>query len=182
MTRNKVLENMLEQKELRLQEEESCSSPTELVKERQMYRIPLPGGGSYEGGWLDGNFHGIGDKIYPDGSRYVGEFEHGLRHGCGNYRYATGKIYEGMWESGKRHGYGILQKSSPYRRSIILYKGEWKAGKRCEPVKIRSRTKRKQPTPNSPNVTLLGNRSVEDTINDRVQTAYSKGSVVDVDN
>ena len=182
LCRNTVLENMLKEiEESRLLKEKSNGSPVETPTEKLMYRIPLPAGGSYKGEWAGNNFHGVGDKIYPDGSRYVGDFKNGLRHGCGTYHYATGKIYEGMWAMGKRHGYGVLQKSHKFRHPIILFKGEWKEGKRCEMMKARKGTKRKAPTLKSPNVTILSNRSVEDAINDRVQTAYSKGSVVDVE-
>ena len=44
----------------------------------------LNDGGSYEGEYKDGKFHGQGTETWSDGDKYEGEFKDGKRHGQGN--------------------------------------------------------------------------------------------------
>jgi len=46
------------------------------------------GGGSYEGQWAGGRYHGQGVRLFADGSSYRGAFEKGRYHGFGTMLYA----------------------------------------------------------------------------------------------
>ena len=46
------------------------------------------GGGSYEGHWAGGRYHGQGVRLFADGSSYRGAFQHGRYHGFGTMLYA----------------------------------------------------------------------------------------------
>mmetsp|Transcript_35257 Transcript_35257/g.77021 ORF Transcript_35257/g.77021 Transcript_35257/m.77021 type:complete len:310 (-) Transcript_35257:162-1091(-) len=63
-------------------------------------------GSKYVGQFLQDQFHGTGEHIWPDGSRYKGEWKFGLKHGRAEYTSAEGLQYIGQWEEGRRHGQG----------------------------------------------------------------------------
>ena len=61
---------------------------------------------TYEGGWMDGLYHGNGTLREPDGSRYVGEWEHGKRSGSGKQYWPDGTHHDGAWEVNQPQGPG----------------------------------------------------------------------------
>ena len=67
-------------------------------------------GDKYEGGFMDGLFHGQGTHTYGngqwEGDKYVGEYKNGNMHGQGTYIYASGDKYEGKFKDGNWNGYG----------------------------------------------------------------------------
>lgn len=82
----------------------------------------------YEGGILNGAFHGFGCFTYLDGRSYKGQWRHGKRHGSGEQvyiatreegdqdRFYIGGVdamyrvakYKGYWDNDVRHGHGVL--------------------------------------------------------------------------
>lgn len=95
--------------------------------------LSFPGGGSYEGQFLDNMRHGHGtlkekdssryegpwerdgpgtgevDVTYPSGFRYVGSMQKGARHGDGRLIDARGReVYSGHWQEDDAHGPGDL--------------------------------------------------------------------------
>lgn len=65
----------------------------------------------YEGEWLNGEWHGNGDRYFPNGDVYRGQFHNGLIHGIGTMQYASPPYLEytrftGTWVEGQRHGHG----------------------------------------------------------------------------
>mmetsp|Transcript_51465 Transcript_51465/g.102017 ORF Transcript_51465/g.102017 Transcript_51465/m.102017 type:complete len:149 (+) Transcript_51465:357-803(+) len=55
-------------------------------------------GASYDGAWVDGNFHGKGTFSWGDGTNYVGEFMDDKFHGRGVKTLADGTVeHEGLW-------------------------------------------------------------------------------------
>ena len=62
----------------------------------------------YEGSFKDGKRHGKGTYIYKDGSKYVGEFSDGKWNGEGTLTNSFGDVYIGEFKDGKRHGNGTL--------------------------------------------------------------------------
>jgi hypothetical protein len=64
----------------------------------------------YDGLFLDGKYHGLGIRKYPNGSVYVGSWRKGLRHGKGQIIERKGKILEGVWVDGVLQGRAILTK------------------------------------------------------------------------
>ena len=78
----------------------------------------------YEGGFLQGKFHGYGSsRDFATGCTYDGMFEHGAAHGIGKCRWAQGWEYEGEWHYDKRHGKGTCRQLEPGGE---VYSGEWK--------------------------------------------------------
>lgn len=65
----------------------------------------LDEGNRYEGGFLEGRYHGTGTLVTIQG-RYEGEFLHGKRSGYGKMVYVTGGRYEGQWLAGCFDGAG----------------------------------------------------------------------------
>lgn len=88
-------------------------------------------GNTYEGHFLDGQFHGEGvyidaknkrtlegtfknnnlvkgKMISPDGSFYEGEYKNGMKNGSGVVTYPNGQVYVGTFENDKKHGLGTL--------------------------------------------------------------------------
>ena len=62
---------------------------------------------SYEGGWGDDTFHGMGNFISADGASFVGGFDAGAFHGPGGkYKFTDGASYEGGWFRNLMHGPG----------------------------------------------------------------------------
>lgn len=67
--------------------------------------LQLNDGNRYEGGFLDGRYHGKGTLVTMKG-RYDGEFAYGARNGHGKMIYSMGGRYEGQWLGGCFHGAG----------------------------------------------------------------------------
>jgi antitoxin component YwqK of YwqJK toxin-antitoxin module len=106
----------------------------------------------YEGGFLDGLYHGDGKIVYKNGNiKYEGDFQYGRKEGYGISYYENGNIkYDGEWKGGffegkgklfyesgvpqyfgyflkgERNGYGV----SCYENKKIEYKGKWKKDKK----------------------------------------------------
>ena len=62
---------------------------------------------TYEGDFLNGNFHGYGIYIQEDGTRYEGEFKNGLRHGKGTTANAI------FFRSGEDKGEEFIMDGGP---------------------------------------------------------------------
>lgn len=65
-------------------------------------------GATYEGGFEDHKYHGLGTYKWPDGAEYVGQWSHGKMHGEGAYTGAdglqfVGSFYNGLYCEGKTH-------------------------------------------------------------------------------
>ena len=75
------------------------------AKEGQGLQI-APNGSSYNGEYVNDQFHGTGTFKFVDGASYEGEWSYGLRHGQGIMTYKTGNVYEGSWKQDKKHGPG----------------------------------------------------------------------------
>eukprot|EP00455_Lapot_gusevi_P036954 TRINITY_DN4120_c0_g2_i1.p1 TRINITY_DN4120_c0_g2~~TRINITY_DN4120_c0_g2_i1.p1 ORF type:complete len:248 (+),score=21.90 TRINITY_DN4120_c0_g2_i1:84-746(+) len=78
----------------------------------------------YEGDWVNGVKHGVGQITYPDSSSYHGEWSENKKHGQGVYRYVNGDIYEGGWLSGLKHGPGLYKAA----RTLCEFHGVWNMG------------------------------------------------------
>ena len=89
---------------------------------KEMQQLILPGGGVYEGTYMNGKPHGIGTIKWPDNELYSGEWKDGKPHGRGT-RWRDGIIYEGAYMNGKSHGHGKMRWPDG-----IIYEGEWKDG------------------------------------------------------
>jgi hypothetical protein len=77
-------------------------------------------GGTYEGDWKDGEWHGKGAFSAANGDVYLGEFFRGKFHGRGLLQYHDGGFYKGGWYLGKKDGNGTL-----YYANGDLYEGGW---------------------------------------------------------
>jgi hypothetical protein len=78
----------------------------------------------YEGGWLDGFFHGNGvlrEKL--TGRTFDGGWAMGLREGSGTCRYADGSEYTGSWKRNRREGKGTL--TTRLGKGVETYTGDW---------------------------------------------------------
>jgi hypothetical protein len=64
-------------------------------------------GARYQGGFRDGDLHGLGSVTFSDGDRYVGEFRQGKRWGQGTFYFAGGNRYTGEFVDGKMSGLGV---------------------------------------------------------------------------
>lgn len=65
-----------------------------------------PEGNQYEGGFADGEHHGMGIEQRADLTRYEGHWKNGQRDGSGKIAYSVGGRYEGQWREGSFHGAG----------------------------------------------------------------------------
>ena len=86
-------------------------------------------GGTYEGSWKDGFWHGHGTEITAKKYKYVGNFKNGSKYGIGTQYMPSGSIYEGEWASNRRNGQGKYH----YARNgkiIAEYVGSYKDHKR----------------------------------------------------
>ena len=54
-------------------------------------------GALYEGDFVNGKFHGLGQWVHEDGSMFKGQFVKGLANGKGKYKGTKGERYEGDW-------------------------------------------------------------------------------------
>lgn len=65
-----------------------------------------PEGNQYEGGFSEGEHHGMGIEQRVDLTRYEGNWKNGWRDGSGKITYSEGSRYEGQWLEGRFHGAG----------------------------------------------------------------------------
>ena len=70
--------------------------------------LKRPNGAEYEGSWVNGFKHGMGQQTHPDGSIYVGEFAKGFEHGTGELTKKDGSIFQGKFRYGRKDGQGML--------------------------------------------------------------------------
>ena len=77
-------------------------------------------GGTYEGDWKDGEWHGKGAFSAANGDVYLGDFSRGRFHGRGMLHFHDGGFYKGDWFLGKKHGNGTF-----YYANGDLYEGGW---------------------------------------------------------
>ena len=104
---------------------------------------------TYEGGYLNGKYHGQGVIKFSNGDRYVGNFQYGKRNGYGTYYWKDGgkvagtfhndqptdgtETYSGKWEGDKYIGnFKNWRKSGDgvyYFRNGNKYEGNWKNDK-----------------------------------------------------
>ena len=82
-------------------------------------------GDQYEGGFVDGYFHGQGTYIHANGDKYVGEWREDKREKQGTFTSSDGSSYVGEWKSDKRNGQGTFTSSDG-----SSYVGEWREDKR----------------------------------------------------
>jgi hypothetical protein len=111
-------------------------------------------GTKYVGGFSDGKKDGIGCLIAGPGSRhtpgvYYGEWKDGFLQGKAVCFYASGSTYAGEWMADRENGNGVFFDavviySGNYEGGVCsgsgmgiwpesghIYRGAWKAGKRC---------------------------------------------------
>ena len=70
-----------------------------------------PTGATYEGTFMEGTKHGVGQQTYPDGTRYEGEFAKGFEHGQGHKTYASKEgqsSFTGRFRFGRKDGPGTM--------------------------------------------------------------------------
>ncbi|GLD55732.1 junctophilin-3 [Lates japonicus] len=85
-------------------------------------RFDFDDGGSYCGGWEQGEAHGRGVCTGPQGQgECAGAWSHGFEV-LGVYTWPSGYSYQGTWAQGKRHGIGVESKGR------WEYRGEWTQG------------------------------------------------------
>lgn len=83
--------------------------PMVLRKPHGVGTMHLPGGGSYVGGFVNGELTGHGRIVDGQGFKtYEGQFVNGYRHGSGKAWHLNGDYYEGQYKDDKRHGEGAL--------------------------------------------------------------------------
>jgi hypothetical protein len=98
---------------------------------------PVPGGdvtvvfangGQYQGGRLDGKFHGYGKRVFSDGSVVHGTWENGNFTGNGNCLtlFPCESMYCGELVNRIRQGHGVLK--SLDGKGAYIQKGTWENG------------------------------------------------------
>jgi hypothetical protein len=78
----------------------------------------------YEGPYVSGKKHGLGQMWFTSGDRYHGMFEADEISGEGTYYYASGDLYSGKWEKGQKHGHGAFV----FGKDDSQLVGEWEHG------------------------------------------------------
>lgn len=63
-------------------------------------------GDTYEGGWLNGKFHGYGIFRFANGDVYTGDYINGKAEGRGKHIRRNGTYYDGEFVNDKYHGHG----------------------------------------------------------------------------
>ena len=66
-------------------------------------------GSSYEGGIVDGVYHGRGKLMDENGNEYNGNFKKGMKHGSGCVKYANGDMYNGEFKEDLFDGMGCYK-------------------------------------------------------------------------
>lgn len=85
--------------------------------------MTFPNGDSYVGAFLDGEFHGDGQKVGLMIGIYKGQWHNGVRRGVGRWALPNGETYEGEFDRDMYHGAGVLTVSGSVR-----YRGQWNYG------------------------------------------------------
>lgn len=85
-------------------------------------RITWPNKSYYEGGFVDGLYHGKG-VLHTRDSFYEGDFEHGNAKGEGIIKFVNGDTYTGEVDLSRPSGSGVLESADGSR-----YTGEFKDG------------------------------------------------------
>jgi len=85
--------------------------------------LPVSQQERYEGEFLNGRRHGVGNYAWPTGDRYEGHWKEGRQDGLGTYFWKTGSKYEGMWKENKKHGFGSFLWPNGDK-----FEGEWEEG------------------------------------------------------
>jgi len=65
-------------------------------------------GDKYEGGFLNGKYHGYGRYVFKNGEIYEGYFAYGKKHGKGKEIFTDGSVYEGELFENNRQGKGTF--------------------------------------------------------------------------
>lgn len=121
-TRHSSTKSATESTKMRRKMPRTRANRGKMIKEMQ--QLILPGGGVYEGTYMNGKPHGSGTIKWPDNELYSGEWKDGKPHGRGT-RWRDGIIYEGAWKDGKSHGHGTMRWP---RRDGRVFEGEWADG------------------------------------------------------
>lgn len=101
----------------------SCGSESGCIQgdcQNQISIYVWESGDIYEGGFVDGHFHGKGTILYSDGSSYVGEFKDGKRNGQGTQTFSDGSSYVGEYKDGEKYGQGTYVYENGHS-----WTGEW---------------------------------------------------------
>jgi len=77
----------------------------------------------FEGGFVNGKFHGIGSVHYTDGTEYRGEWFEGSMQGDGTLLTSQGDNFVGLFKDNEFNGEGTLTKSNG-----DIYTGYWVNG------------------------------------------------------
>tara|TARA_B110000003_G_scaffold229332_1_gene231132 strand:+ start:495 stop:1313 length:819 start_codon:yes stop_codon:yes gene_type:complete len=101
----------------------SCGSESGCIQgdcQNQISIYVWESGDIYEGGFVDGHFHGQGTSTFSDGSSYVGEYKDGKRNGQGTQTFSDGSSYVGEYKDGEKHGQGTYVYENGHS-----WTGEW---------------------------------------------------------
>ena len=85
----------------------------------------------YEGGYIEGKYHGQGKYTWASGNVYEGGWKDHKRHGEGKFTYANGDVYEGGWKESKSHGQGKLTLADG-----DIFEGSWDGPQRPNQGKL----------------------------------------------
>lgn len=80
-------------------------------------------GGSYKGYWLNQEWQGVGNAVWPSGDKCLCEFEHDKMNGFAYYTRSNGGTYQGYYKNGVKSGVGKIIFVSDKRKGDI-YIGE----------------------------------------------------------
>ena len=81
----------------------------------------------YQGCYLNGKRHGIGEYYWEKNVFYMGEWKNNLMDGYGIYSFNNNAIYEGSWENNKMNGFGILN-SKNNKIYMGFFENDYKSG------------------------------------------------------
>lgn len=99
----------------------SCPTDTKGILARCTWAKPF--GGTYVGGWKDGQQNGQGTETWLDGREYVGAYRDGQRNGQGIETWPDGHKYVGEFRDDKENGQATV--TFPNGETKV---GEWKDG------------------------------------------------------
>lgn len=85
----------------------------------------MPNGVVYKGYWASGQMEGKGKLSFPDGDIYLGVFKDNKFEGEGIRKFPNGDMFRGQYHDGYQHGYGVFISMEEGWRYI----GEWNMGK-----------------------------------------------------
>lgn len=77
-------------------------------------------GGTYDGLWKNGMWHGAGERVNAAGYKFIGKYSLGERVE-GTMIYPNGMVYKGAYNKTLRHGKGVCTWPDG-----VSYAGEWK--------------------------------------------------------